>query len=581
MITMHQGHVQYIQGGVWNGGLIRATVLACVVVLSVLFAQPADAVQYAGVTVRIETPEKTVADVEVTISDAGCTVQDNKGVSTTITGFSALCALDAAAKQEGLTYELVTFGTSGLFVNAIAGTVSNANTYWLYYVNTVMGSVGIKDWPTRHGDELLLSYGNSTTALRLTVDRTHRRTGEPMTMLVETSKIVPEFKAAQFYPVPGATVTITQDGTIQTVTTDPTGRASFALSSPGSAVVVAEATGSARSDAMPLTIYTRHSSPSAVGVAKRNTMIAGTTQFLRSEVNQLGAELMGSSLVEWVAMGLGAAQSVPRGVREAVEQYDPTVESGTFELSRHILALEALGLNPHNFNGVNYVQRLFDTMDTNVQFGDPSFCNDDVFSVLALLSAGMDPYTEGLQQGIAYTLKCFTSDGGMSYARHASTSDVDSTAAWLMMIGRYSAVANRLTDEQYAAQQSALEYLRTTQNPDGGWGWAMNQPSNTSSTAWALMGLQANDREAKATTTNYRNGFHFLLSAWDSKSGQMNYDTLGTPSSTLLNSTYALMALTNRPVPVNVYIKPFHLTHKAKNRHAASRPNRARVHKTK
>lgn len=519
------------------------------ILLSAVFIHPASATQLATVDVRIETPEKTIFDQTVYISDYGCSIKDVSGTTFTLKGLNALCALDAAATQGAFAYQVTSYAPYGLFLNSVAGMNSDAKNYWLYYVNIQSPTVSMDNYVVKDGDEVLLSYGGISMPLRLTVSKKNPRVSDPVEVTVNAALYHVASQSFVLTGVPNINVKVS-DGVIETLLkTDASGKAVFTPSAPGTYTLRAEAAGYTRSVVESVRVYKRYARMTNLNRERRRDMIQLSADALR-ETAKDGVEQESPALIEWGVMALASVDRVPNELADAVKGYDRTIIYGASNISRHILALQALHENAHDFNDVNYVQELFNTMGYG-QFGNEAVCNDDIFAVLALLSAGMSPDTEGLQQGLGYTLKCVAPDGGVSFLVEGA-SDVDTTAAWLMMISRYSDVTTRLTDAQYAAQQAALDFLRDAQNPDGGWGYASGQPSNSSSTAWVLMALRAQHNEAKAMTTNYRNGFNYLRSVWDDNTGAVAYDTDGTPSLEYLNTAYAVMALTSRPFPVNL-----------------------------
>lgn len=56
---------------------------------------------------------------------------------------------------------------------------------------------------------------------------------------------------------------------------------------------------------------------------------------------------------------------------------------------RRAMAILALGKNPYDFNGVNYIEAILSEFDGD-QFGETSLVNDDIFAIFPLSHAGYD-----------------------------------------------------------------------------------------------------------------------------------------------------------------------------------------------
>jgi hypothetical protein len=253
---------------------------------------------------------------------------------------------------------------------------------------------------------------------------------------------------------------------------------------------------------------------------------------------------MGS--IEWSVMALAAAGQENTGMFETVRAYSPS--GTTTELARHIMALEAIGEDAHDSGGVDYVKRLKETVVNN-QFGDETNCVDDVFAGHALLAAGEPKQSTAFTQIMTQTLKCVDEDGGVSFAVGGPV-DMDTTAAWLGLASRLVKKESEIGVSFSEERQRVQRFVRFHQNPDGGWGYIPQAASNSSTTAWMLMGVRSTGHAAKYMTTNAHTGFHFLKET-QNNSGAVAYNTVGSQSVEILNTAYTVMALAGRPFPVN------------------------------
>ncbi len=527
----------------------------------------AQAQSFTSVNVRIETPTDTLYDDVRYISSDGCTVEDSNGIPHTVAGSSALCALQSAATHARLTLSLNYFDGFGLFVDGIGSATSDMNNYWMYFVDYQSPAVGIADsMITTDGTELLLSFGADMGPVRLEMNQQQVVAGDLVSASVTTGEYsynattgLCEWKES---PAAGAQVKITSTGITQTVLAQGDGVAQFVLPQ-GQYVVQADVEGFTRSPWQTVSVYPRRQQAVSFTKKTRRTLSNKGVDYIKGQIDGNGLIDGSVGMTEWAVMALSSAGKKSKALTNQVRAYDPTPESGTFELARHILALEAIGKDGNYFRGINYLDRMKETRD-NYQYGSQELCNDDIFAGLAMLAAD-EPYsTEALNQAIAQSLLCVQTDGGVSYAV-GGASDVDTTAAWLMFVGRLKNHESEHGFDLEGVRQNALSYLTNAQNYDGGWGYAPNASSNSSSTAWVLTAFRAQGSNASAVKKNFLNGFHFLRTV-ASASGAMTYDTLGTGSSESLNTVYAIMALNGQPLPVNMSAKAKATKKKWKNK---------------
>jgi PKD repeat protein len=90
-----------------------------------------------------------------------------------------------------------------------------------------------------------------------------------------------------------------------------------------------------------------------------------------------------------------------------------------------------------------------------------------------------------------YLISMQNSNGGWGYSPSFGGTDTDSTGLALQAL----AAAGSITDSTLTATgaaNDALDYLRATQNSDGGWGYSSSYPATSAtSTAYAIQGLTA------------------------------------------------------------------------------------------
>jgi len=518
-------------------------------VLAIAFfshATPAHAATYTEANVRIMVHNEQFFADTVYVSSDGCTVVDDAGATHTIVGTKAICALVAAAGQGEFSYAFTHYSGFGLLLSNVNGQSGDWTNYWMYYVNTQSPSVGMGDLDMHDGDELLLTFGGYTPPLRLTLDRTHRKNSASVQALVESYVYDYLTNTGSYQPVVGASVTVSD----RVFMTDSFGVAALQLDSAGAHTVSATAEGYTRTAETTLYGYRSFQSVRRLGRVVRAQHSQSGLAYLQSQQGVGGLIGQSQSVTEWAAMAVAAVGGVDAEMTAAVKAYKPTAAEGASEIARHILALQALGVDARNAEGIDFVARLKKTIHAG-QFGDTLYCNDDIFAVLALISAHEPMDSQAIAGGVNQTLNCVNSDGGVGYAVGGST-DMDTTAAWLMMALRLQGYKKEHGIALREYRLAAKRFIRSAQHPDGGWGYTAKAASNSSTTAWVLQALRSGGKHAKYMTTNHRNGFDYLHARIDSTTGAVAYDAAGSTSLEVLNTAYAMMAFAGKPMPVNV-----------------------------
>jgi len=199
----------------------------------------------------------------------------------------------------------------------------------------------------------------------------------------------------------------------------------------------------------------------------------------------------GAEITCWAMLGLEAAGHNPldveRNGRNPVEFLRSELDSQTSpgDLSRTILALEGAGVDPRSFGGRNLVVRLLDMRRANGSYA--GWPNSTAFAVIALRAAGV---SGGIRESLDWLRSVQNDDGGWGDVP-GSPSTADGTGAVMQALAPGSKAVKR-----------GIEYLRHTQRPGGGWSLGGNGVVNSQSTAWAVQGILA----AGGDPSNYRRG---------------------------------------------------------------------------
>jgi prenyltransferase beta subunit len=341
----------------------------------------------------------------------------------------------------------------------------------------------------------------------------------------------------RFVPVAGATVKFGKETSQQT---DENGSVKFNPEQAGTIKVVAELSGYTRSNSEALTIVKAKQNRELMTADERQAMAESAWIYLVQQQDANGLVGGSQGVTEWSAVALGSFQSANRNesIQAAILAYEPTVDDGTTELARHILALAAQDINPRSANGIDYISRLKETEHNN-QFGSVDYINDDIFAGLALIAANEPWDSKYLTYAVNAAKSGINDDKGVSYMVAGKTSDVDTTAYFVQFLRQVNVYQNDLGVKTTKAQRQALQYLRAQQNVDGGWGYADHGVTNSSSTAVAL---QALGNKATITFRNKRNGYN-VLADLQQETGAFAYNTSGSQSVEELNTAYAIPAL--------------------------------------
>jgi hypothetical protein len=201
-------------------------------------------------------------------------------------------------------------------------------------------------------------------------------------------------------------------------------------------------------------------------------------------------------MTQWVILGIVAAGQDPNTwvgstgkstavwfVSQAKDVYTGQYDEGPVgKYSTYILSAVALGLNPYNINGYNFVDALLNQSNADgVLNTNPGYLNYNWWGVMALVAAGVPTNNSVVQGCVAYIEKYQAPDGGWSYAT-AGAGDPDDTA---MALNALSAAG---VPPSSPCITNALEFLHNAQNVDGGFTW-QGDATNSASDSWVISGL--------------------------------------------------------------------------------------------
>jgi hypothetical protein len=238
---------------------------------------------------------------------------------------------------------------------------------------------------------------------------------------------------------------------------------------------------------------------------------------------------------------------------ESIKDDPLTASTPATDVERKILAIEASGNDSSNFGGKDYKTELASRAN-NGQIGDQTLLNDDYFGVMAIDAMKAEDLKPIAQDSLNFIIANQKADGGFSYTTDNCAwcgSDSNDTSAAIQAI--YSALNLNLTHQNLeSCRLSAISYLLSTQNDDGGFGYDVYSDSDGSSTAWALMALNLVGDSVKSNADAARS----WLLLKQNPDGGFSYGLYGITDSDTFTTAHASLALLGtgwviNPAPTN------------------------------
>lgn len=285
-------------------------------------------------------------------------------------------------------------------------------------------------------------------------------------------------------------------------------------------------------------------------ISKDQRAINDGITYLRSQQEANGQISGFSGISSWAAMAFAAANIDPATVTKGttslldyLKNNPPASNAAATEWERGILTITSAGLNPFDFEGINYVSKL-ETHHNNSQLGSTTQVNDDVFGLLALVSAGSSAPLQTKQDALNFILSHQGSDGGFSWST-TGTSDVDDTSAALQALAA-AANAGLSAPNLQTAITNAKNFVLAAKNSDGGFPYSQGDSSNSSTTAWVVMALSS-----LGITGDDMNKAKAYIRGSQEEDGSFKWQAATTGET--FTSSYAVIALTGKFWPVKVF----------------------------
>lgn len=287
--------------------------------------------------------------------------------------------------------------------------------------------------------------------------------------------------------------------------------------------------------------------------AEETSVIDKGINFLKLKQDSTGRITQGySNPSQWAAVALKANSIDASSIRNpeiSLKDFllldHPQNGAAATDWENRILAIVAIGSNPTNFGGVNYLQYL-EAFHNNNQLGETYLLNDDIFGLLALIASGNEATQQIKQNTLDFIIAHQASNGGFSWSPDPTCQfcdpSTDMTAAALQALQQ--AKNNGLTNQNLdTAINSAKNYLLLNQNSDGGFGYS--NTSDADSTSWVLMAFSLLNLSNSIEAINAKN---WLITDQQADGGFPSYS--GSNSST---TSHALIALSGKSWILNIY----------------------------
>jgi hypothetical protein len=226
-------------------------------------------------------------------------------------------------------------------------------------------------------------------------------------------------------------------------------------------------------------------------------------------------------------------------------------------VERTILVVRAAGLSAESFGGRNLVSALERDIGRNGAVSDQT--NWTAFAILALRAADVAP----APATVSWMVRQEDSDGGFNYGTRGGSSDVDDTGSVL------EALAGVGGSAASTARTHAVRYIRSQQDPDGGFPSQPGSGSNAQSTAFAVQGLIAAGVDPASLHRRGAPSPVDYLRALIAGDGHVGYSR-GVDQTPTWVTGEALMALEGKPLPLAPVALPKPAS-PAPARHAAPR----------
>jgi hypothetical protein len=220
---------------------------------------------------------------------------------------------------------------------------------------------------------------------------------------------------------------------------------------------------------------------------------------------------------DWTAVALASGNYQDQTIKLIKYFGDSKLKNPSLtDYERRSMALMALGLNPYDTNGENYIEKIVTGFDSK-QFGDPNQDNDDIFALIVLQNAGYGQNDKIINDDLNFVLSEQKEDGSWD-------SSVDMTGAAIEMLATFKDPLLEFGSQPKLAPLAgggeiknalakAENFLKQNQKDNGSWG------NSASSTAWVLEGILALNEKPEDWIKNDHTPLDYLATIQDIDGG--------------------------------------------------------------
>ncbi|MBP6925693.1 MAG: DUF4430 domain-containing protein [Candidatus Pacebacteria bacterium] len=228
-----------------------------------------------------------------------------------------------------------------------------------------------------------------------------------------------------------------------------------------------------------------------VDIVESSFDINGAITYLKN-VQSSGGSFGGADLyTDWTAVAFGAG-NVSGSAKSSLSGYlqsHPVNNQSVTDVVRRSMALLALGQNPYDVNGEDYIKKILAYFDGN-QFGEESLINDDIFALVVLERVGFTDADMVIQETLDAILTAQKNNGSWENSIDLTSAGIQALYPFI----HYAGVSEAIT--------RAENYIITKQQHDGGWG-------DVFATSWAM---QAGSMTGNVWTKDGKTGLDYMIS---------------------------------------------------------------------
>ena len=425
-------------------------------------------------SLKVEAAENstTFSKIKVRVEGLQSTLFD-KEFGTEVQGTTALDLLRAAVGNDKVSG---TNGEYGFFISEILGEKPAANNSWMYYAENgtkLEASAAVDKLNIKSGDG---NYNYNEIVFYMSYYTKDASTKIPAITVksIENNNEILVKDLWSGEALANTNVTIQNVGTL---TTDSSGKVSFNV--PQGNYKIAFGKRGTYVDVAPVIYNVTLPVGTVNGGTNNNSekVISDKKMAVKNTIEQnKGYYSTAQSLKFRTAAALyHISDNKASDMASIASKYKVSGQEKAASYTSNIFALMALGKDPQNYNGANYVQRLLDAQKQNGMFvvedGDDMWPTTQAYCILALDAAGANYNVEAAVKSLA------------ALAKNGHYDDIDTTAMVITALANHKSVTgvNELI-------QSSLKYIKDNQLSTGGFeAWGAENPYTISAVIQALV----------------------------------------------------------------------------------------------